>query len=1195
MFRRGKYRNASIVAAWVAVISFTKANAQPVDTPRPDFWTTDGTINALVEKCGILYIGGSFSNIGPQTGNCGLISASGGLVSSAFPRFSGGEVNAVAPDGAGGWYVGGLFRFVNGTPYDRLVHIRSDNSVDPTWTPNPDAQVLAITVSGNTVYVGGFFQNIDGQLRRRIAALDAVTGHATDWNPDANNSVRSLIVSGNVIYIGGAFTQIDGQTRRRLAALNKNANSPSTYLANWNPDVPSGTVRSLVLSEITNTVYVGGEFTTIDGQNRHYIAALDATTTISSNYVTAWNPDANLFVRTLLVSGNTIYAGGDFTHIGGANRSHIAALDANLNTNNAKPWDPTAGNNVNSLAIADGMIYAGGDFTIMDGQTRYRIAAIDADAMSNYVTAWNPSADNSVNCVVIAGDSVCAGGVFSSIGRVVRTNIAAIDTATGKATTWDPNANGIVHTLDVSGSVAYAGGEFITIDGQNRNRVAAINISDGHVTNWNPNADSTVRALMLSGNLLYVGGDFANIGGQGRAHIAALNTLMNSNNASSWNPIADNNVHSIVIAGNIVYTGGEFNVIDGQTRHRIAALDATASAPPYVTSWNPNAGSIVRALALSANIVYVGGDFTTIDGQNRNYIAAINASNGHAASWDPSASSNVRALAVSGNTIYVGGDFMNIGSRSRNRIAALDANSNIATAWNPNAGGSVNAIALAGTLSDNSVFAGGSFTTVGGQNRQGLAAFSVLNSEWTGGTGFWDESANWSPPIVPDNSGCDVFNVHIANSVSNAHVTLDLETATINSLVLDSAATLSVSQGSLNIVTPEGIRNDGNLSVGGGRAVIAGAPMTISGAQPIQLTGGRLSSSDASNIVTLTTPVEGFGQIDAAFVNQSIINANVSAGILLIDGSFSATSDATLRASNDGTLMISRSVGGSPTLLAEGGGIVVSGDSSTNVTGSTLTVTGGGSAVTDGLARLGIAHDCVIACFPGFLGCSPPILHVIGGSGISIGGNLSFEGSVDVSVYGGTSFDLAGDFKNHSTSPETFNWTSGPLNFNGVAPQTFEMAGQDFGDSNPAGFIHNFEMGTLTVEPGCTVNFRNDFDNIGGGGCEVLYVNTLILGAGSTIQLNGCNIYWRGKSWDPSATIITGGGAELHNAQIGDMNCDGSVGGDDIQAFLLALTDPNGYVAAYPDCSINHADLDLNQTVNINDVAAFVNFLLQGT
>ena len=62
----------------------------------------------------------------------------------------------------------------------------------------------------------------------------------------------------------------------------------------------------------------------------------------------------------------------------------------------------------------------------------------------------------------------------------------------------------------------------------------------------------------------------------------------------------------------------------------------------------------------------------------------------------------------------------------------------------------------------------------------------------------------------------------------------------------------------------------------------------------------------------------------------------------------------------------------------------------------------------------------------------------------------------------------------------------------------------------------------------------------------------------------------------------------------GDLNCDGEVDAFDIDPFVLALTDPAGYAAAYPDCNINNADTNGDCVVNAFDIDPFVELLTSG-
>src|SRR5205807_1597512 len=127
------------------------------------------------------------------------------------------------------------------------------------------------------------------------------------------------------------------------------------------------------------------------------------------------------------------------------------------------------------------------------------------------------------------------------------------------------------------------------------------------------------------------------------------------------------------------------------------------------------ADDVVNALVVNGSTIYAGGAFTSIGGQTRNSIAAVDATTGLATSWDPNATGTVYALAVNGPAVYAGGTFSNIGGQARNNIAALDAASASATAWNPNANNTVFALLVDASAASTTVYAGGDFTSIGGQ------------------------------------------------------------------------------------------------------------------------------------------------------------------------------------------------------------------------------------------------------------------------------------------------------------------------------------------------------------------------------------------------------------------------------------------------------------------------------------------------
>ena len=244
-------------------------------------------MNASALSGNTLYIGGTFTQVGPATGSFVPLDAGTGAPLSGFPKVA-GSVFTMAPDGSGGWFIGGAFTAVGGTLRTNLAHILSDNSLSP-WNPFANDAVLSIAASGGTVYVGGQFTSAGDSARNYVAALDATTGTATPWNPIADSFVRAMVLSGSVLYVGGDFTDFG---------------------------VPPADTP------------------------RNKIAALDIATGIP----TAWNPGANFPVRALAVSGNTVYAGGSFSGLGGQVRSRIGSVDAT--TGLATSWNPGASSDV---------------------------------------------------------------------------------------------------------------------------------------------------------------------------------------------------------------------------------------------------------------------------------------------------------------------------------------------------------------------------------------------------------------------------------------------------------------------------------------------------------------------------------------------------------------------------------------------------------------------------------------------------------------------------------------------------------------------------------------------------------------------------------------------------------------------------------------------------------------------------------
>ncbi len=242
------------------------------------------------------------------------------------------------------------------------------------------------------------------------------------------------------------------------------------------------------------------------------------------------------------------------------------------------------------------------------------------------------------------------------------------------------------------------------------------------------------------------------------------------------------------------------------------------SNTPLTTFPTFNGG--VLAIAVSGTTIYVGGAFTQATDApanggatvTRNRIAAIDATTGALLSWNPNASNDVSALAVIGSNVYAGGSFTTIGGSARNRIAALDAATGTATAWDPNANSLVYALAVSGST----VYVGGAFTTIGGSGRNRIAALDAATGTATA----------WNP---------NAANFVYALAVSGSTVYAGGDFSTIGGSARNSVAALDAATGTATAWNPNGNAGVYALAVSGSNVYVGGQFSNVGGTARNQL------------------------------------------------------------------------------------------------------------------------------------------------------------------------------------------------------------------------------------------------------------------------------------------------------------------------------------------------------------------------
>ncbi len=568
------------------------------------------------------------------------------------------------------------------------------------WVTN--GSVFAVAHHDGITYVGGQFTVVSPPSGAGVS-INSGNGVVPAGFPFVVGRVFTAVGDGSGgWYLGGIFTSVGGQPRNNVAHLGSDLSVTA-----WNPNA-NGAVLALQITTL-GTVYAGGDFTSIGGQARNRLAELDA-----SGNATAMNANLSSTVRALATSGSAMYVGGDFTFAGGGAlpRSRLLAID--INTRTTTTWNPGCNGSVLALEVAfrpGASILVGGSFTTVAGQSRNNLAELSTAGVA---TVWNPAPNGTVRDIQERTVDYI-GGDFTMIGGGPRNHVAAISPTTGLANAWDPNVDGPVECLVWSASNVFIGGTFENVGGLPRRNVAKIDESTGIPAAWNPQPNGIVRTVYPGGiGKIYAGGDFTGLGGLRRNNLAALDDA--SGGVTSWNPDADAPVRTLALRvfGPTLYTvyaGGDFTQVGGQPRGHLAAIHPTSGIP---TSWVTNTDLVVRALVTNDSMVVFGGSFDVVDGQSANSVAAKRHTGGNVIPFTGlTGTSNVFALAISSLNLHVGADF----GFARFGLA----NQNLISFQIPAANGSVRALRVKGST----VYAGGDFTTVGGQPRSRLASLST--------------------------------------------------------------------------------------------------------------------------------------------------------------------------------------------------------------------------------------------------------------------------------------------------------------------------------------------------------------------------------------------------------------------------------------------------------------------------------------
>jgi uncharacterized delta-60 repeat protein len=246
---------------------------------------------------------------------------------TGFPASSFFAANgtALAIDSGSRVYAGGAFATFNGTPVGKVVRLLANGTLDTTFTaPAFNNDVNTILLQGDKLIVGGGFNQVNSAASPPLVRLNSDgTLDGTFVSPLSGGAVYDLAAGPDGDFFAAASGSVAGNNYAHR--FNADGSRETTF----NTGTTINQIVRAVVAQPDGSIFIGGQFSQVNGQPRGRVAKLNADGTLDTTWVTPGNGinGGGNFVYDLALGPNgTLYIGGDFTQYDTAGRQFIAAV-----------------------------------------------------------------------------------------------------------------------------------------------------------------------------------------------------------------------------------------------------------------------------------------------------------------------------------------------------------------------------------------------------------------------------------------------------------------------------------------------------------------------------------------------------------------------------------------------------------------------------------------------------------------------------------------------------------------------------------------------------------------------------------------------------------------------------------------------------------------------------------------------------
>ena len=568
-------------------------------------------------------------------------------------RFNGAGINVLLLQPDQKILVGGPFTTYNSVSRPRLVRLLNNGDLDPAFQTSSgfssgEVQSLAVQNDGKII-VGGTFPSFNGQPRSGIVRLDS-TGAldlgftvGTGFNNGSNVYAICLQPDGKIL-VGGSFNTYDGTPAGRIVRLNTDGSLDTTFISGVGFD---NSARSINFDNVTNSIYVGGNFSEYDNNTAaNRLVRLSINGILDPTYDVG-NGFSNTVYRTLLDNSGKLIVAGAFTSYDGQTLRRICRLmsDGSVDTSFL------SGNGFDNIVYdlhfdANNNLLAAGDFAIYDTDTIGRLCRILPDGRLDHsfytssISTYNYTVDEIQSLDVQVDGSILIGGAFIEYNNTLRNKIARVKPdgwlETSFTTSWGVSNSHYIRDIKLQPDhkiLLALDGNAIRYNGTAAPGIVRL-LTNGDIDTsfhtpigFKTNSTFTVKisciVLDTINQKIYVGGDgtgFTTYDNVARKNLVRLNwdgsIDPNFNIGTGFN----NGVKKILLQpdGKIIVVGN-FTTFDGAAFNRIIRLDTLGIpdlsfiSPSATNGFNAEANSVVLVPGGSGDMI-IGGNFTTYNG-----------------------------------------------------------------------------------------------------------------------------------------------------------------------------------------------------------------------------------------------------------------------------------------------------------------------------------------------------------------------------------------------------------------------------------------------------------------------------------------------------------------------------------------------------------------------------------------------------